>query len=63
MELSYILGNGNTEKIPHISGNGSFLYFGKRKPRKKLFTFRKRNILIFQEELPKPQKPKLLIFL
>ena len=32
MELSYILGNGNPEKIPYISGNGTFLYFMKRKP-------------------------------
>ena len=32
MELSYILGNGNPEKIPYVSGNGTFLYFMKRKP-------------------------------
>ena len=25
MELSYILGNGNTEKIPYFSGKGFFL--------------------------------------
>ena len=32
MELSYILGNGNPEKISYVSGNGTFLYFMKRKP-------------------------------
>ena len=31
MELSHISGNGNTEKIPYISGNETF-YFRKRKP-------------------------------
>ena len=30
--LSYISGNGNLGEIPHILGNGSFLYFMKRKP-------------------------------
>ena len=35
IELSYILGNGDLEKIPYISGNGTFLYF--------------RKLLIFQE--------------
>ena len=39
------------------------LYFGKRKPRKNSLYFRKRSFLIFLEELPKPQKPKFLIFL
>ena len=34
MELFYISGNGNTEKILYISGNGTFLYFTKGKPRK-----------------------------
>ena len=41
-------------KNPYISGNRSFLYFRKRKPPKKS--------VIFQEELPKPQKTKFLIF-
>ena len=27
--FSYISGNGNPEKIRYISGNGTFLYFGK----------------------------------
>ena len=27
MELPYILRNGNSEKIPSISGKGTFLYF------------------------------------
>ena len=27
MELSYILRNGNPEKIPYISRNGTFIYF------------------------------------
>ena len=30
--FSYVSGNGNPEKIPYISGNGTFLYFKKRKP-------------------------------
>ena len=47
MELSYILGNGNPEKIPYISGNGTFLYFEKWKPRKNPLYIRKRNF-IFQ---------------
>ena len=28
----FISGKRNTEKIPYISGNGTFLYFGKQKP-------------------------------
>ena len=56
-----------------------FLYFRKPNPRKNSLYFTKRNFLIFremelsshkiknlftfQEELPKPQKPKFLIFL
>ena len=35
MELSYVSRNGNTEKIPYFSGNGTFLHF--------------RKLLIFQE--------------
>ena len=50
-------------KLSYISGNGTFLYFGKRKPRKNSLYSRKRKFLIFQEELPKPQKPKFLTFL
>ena len=30
MELSYVLENGNPEKIPYISGNGTLLYFLKK---------------------------------
>ena len=30
--FSYISGNGHPEKIPYISGNGTFSYFRKRKP-------------------------------
>ena len=30
--FSYILGNGNPEKILDISGNGTLLYFRKPKP-------------------------------
>ena len=30
--FSYISGSGNLKKIPYISGNGTFLYFRKRKP-------------------------------
>ena len=38
VERSYIPGNGNTEKILYISGNGTFLYFrrnfqGSKKPK------------------------------
>ena len=29
MQLSYILGNGNPDKISYISRNGTFLYFRK----------------------------------
>ena len=44
MELPYILGNENPEKIPYISGNGTFLYFGKRKPRKNIFIFQETEL-------------------
>ena len=47
MELFYILGNGNLGKVPYISRNGTFLYFGKRKSRKNSLYFRKRNFFIF----------------
>ena len=30
--FSYILENGSAEKIIYVSGNGTFLYFKKRKP-------------------------------
>ena len=32
MELFCILEKGNPKKIPYISGNRTFLYFGKLKP-------------------------------
>ena len=50
IEIFYISENGNPPKILCISGSGTFLYF------------RKRNFLIFQEELPKSQKSKSVIF-
>ena len=45
MELSYILGNGNTEKIPYFSGKGflllheepKFLIFLQKKVKNKFF--------------------------
>ena len=49
MELYYILGKGNPEKVPYILGNGTFLYFGKRKLRKKSLYFKERDFYIFQE--------------
>ena len=39
----YISGNGNHEKLLYISGNGVFLYYRERKPK------RKRKRFIFQE--------------
>ena len=44
IELSYISGNGNTEKIPYISGNGIFFYL--------------RKLLIFQEVTLRVRKVK-----
>ena len=38
-KISCISGNINPEKIPNISGSGTFLYFRKRKTLKKLFIF------------------------
>ena len=32
-----ILGNRNPEKIPDVSENGTFLYFGKPEPRKNFY--------------------------
>ena len=40
MELSYILGNRNPEKIPHISGNGIFI-FQEKETLKSFLYFRK----------------------
>ena len=54
IELFYILGYVNPEKIPYISGNQTFLYF--------------RKILIFQEitvlaqKIKKPTLKKFLIY-
>ena len=62
MELFYISGNGNPEKISSISGNGTFLYFRKRKTPQNSLYFRKRNFLLYQEDHPKPQKLKFLMF-
>ena len=57
MKLSYISGIGNPEKIPYISGNGTFLYFKKRKPRKNSLYFRRnfrslknQNLLYFSKK-------------
>ena len=68
MKLSYILGKGNTEKIPYILENGIFLYFRKRKHRENSLYFRKRNFLIFHEvtfrarKIKKPTLKNFLIF-
>ena len=63
--FSYISENGNPQKNFYISGNGTFLYFRKRTPKKLILqevTFSMlEKFLIFQEELPKPQKPKFII--
>ena len=58
MVLSYILGKENPEKVFYISGKGTFLYFGKRKPRKSFLYFKKRDFYIFQEVLFRAQKRK-----
>ena len=54
MEISYILGNGNPEKTPYISGSETFFIFWKTLTLKKSFIF------------PKPyfrNRKKFLIFL
>ena len=61
-ELSYISAKENSEKVLYISENGTFFYFRKRKPRINSLFIRKQNFFIFQEEVPKPQKPKFFIF-
>ena len=54
--LVLILGNFSEESFSYISGNGTFLYFRKWKPRKKSFIFyQKKAFLIFQE-METPQK-------
>ena len=70
MELS----NSNIKKypiFPETETPKKFLIFSQKKAfltlqetetLKKFFYFREQNFLIFQEELPKPQKPKFLIF-
>ena len=60
MELSYILGNGNTEKTPYILENVIFLYFRKWKHLKNYLYFRKRNFLIFHEVTFRARKIKTL---
>ena len=68
MHLSYILGNGNPEKISYFLERKLFFYFEKRKSRKNSLYFRKRNFLIFKEVTFRVQKIKkatlktLLIF-
>ena len=50
-------------KLSYISGNGTFLYFRKRKFQTKLLYFRKRNSFIFLETdiPPPPPLPKFYI--
>ena len=50
MKIYYTSGNGNFEKnLLYFVKRKLFLYFRKRKPRKKSLYFRKRNFLIFRE--------------
>ena len=44
-------------KLSYISGNGTFLYFRKRKFQTKLLYFRKRNSFIFLETDTPPPAP------
>ena len=58
-ELFYILRNENPEKISYIFSKESFSYLSENEnlpPQKK--KKKKKKIFIFQEELPKSQKPK-----
>ena len=55
MELFYISGNGNPEKVSYIFSKESFLLYFRNGHPKIFFTF--------QEELPKPQKLKFLTLL
>ena len=49
MKIYYTSGNGNFEKnLLYFVKRKLFLYFRKRKPRKKSLYFRKRNFLIFR---------------
>ena len=48
-------------KLSYISGNGTFLYFRKRKFQTKLLYFRKRNSFIFLEtDIPPPLFPNFI---
>ena len=57
------LSSPNIKRFLIFSQKKAFLYVRKRKHQKNSLYFRKQNFLTFQEELPKPQKPKFLIFL
>ena len=52
------LSGSNVKKFLIFSQRKTFLYFGKRKPRKNSLYFRKRNFLIFQEITFRAQKLK-----
>ena len=49
--------------VSHIFSKESFFIFQKTKSPKNALCFKQQNFLIFQEELPKPQKPKCFLFL
>ena len=54
MECFYVLGNGKSPKrFSYFLKIKLLLYFGKQKPKK---------LILFQEELPKPQNQNFLYF-
>ena len=64
--FSYMSGNAPPPPPPppkkkslYISGNGDPLYFRKRK----FLSSKNKKTPLYQEELPKPQNPKFIIFL
>ena len=67
--FSYISEHGTlhfsaqARKIKKIHPEKAFLILQEMETRKNYLYFRKRNFYVFQEELPKPQKPKFIILL
>ena len=57
--FSYILGNGHLEKIPYISGNGTFYISANGNPEKILYISVSRTFLYFRRNF---QSPKNKIF-
>ena len=65
--FSYISGNVNPQKIPYISGNGTFLYSRKRKPQKKSYISESnfpssKSVLYFRRNFQSPKSQNLLYF-